>query len=73
MKKTYTVSVAVKGRFYVQVPIPDDVQNENTVEYAIEKANSVVSEADFGSLEDIDWNTCHIQDAKGNFIYPGQR
>lgn len=73
MKRTYTVSVAVNGRFYVDVPVPDDRDEKDAVSYAIDKANCVVSEANFGSLADIDWDVCHIQDEKGNFVYPGQR
>lgn len=44
----YTVRLKVTGRYFVSVDADD-------FEEARKKANDIASEADFGGLEDIDW------------------
>lgn len=65
----YTVSVSVQGRFYVTVDMPEDMPAKEAAKIAAKQANDAVSDADFGSLEDIDWHTGHVETEKGEYIY----
>ena len=56
---TFTVCAKVQG--YVHVPT-----KANTPEEAVAEANQIISDADFGPLSDIDWDTYHVCDADGN-------
>ena len=56
----YTVSVAINGRIDVEV------EAEN-FEEAKEKASQEVCEADFGSLECIDWYAVNAEADDGEF------
>lgn len=59
----YVVNLAVTSRMQVRV-------EADSIEEAIEKANSIMSDADCGPLSDIDWETKNVEDSKGNIIYP---
>ena len=59
----YVVSVAVTGRVYVPV-------KKGRADEMVSAANEAVSEMYFGQLEDIDWDTVHIETPDGNFIDP---
>lgn len=69
-EQEYTVSISVQGRFKVSVPIAASMTKEEAIQYALEKANEEASNADFGQLEDIEWETDHIEDEDEDFIYP---
>ena len=58
---TFTVCSKVQG--YVRVPT-----KASTPEAAVAEANQIISDADFGPLSDIDWETYHVCDADGNHV-----
>lgn len=68
----YSVSIAVQGRFHVSVPIPNGMSKEEAVRFAIKRANEEATNADFGALEDIDWNVDHVEDDDENYVYPDE-
>lgn len=70
--REFTVSFAVNGRCRIGVFIPPDMSDEDAVSYALKKANEIVTETDFGELEDIDWEAHHVEDENGNYIYPDE-
>lgn len=55
----YTVEIKVIGKIIVDV-------DGNSFENAIENANHVIEETDFGPLHDIDWETYDIVDNETN-------
>lgn len=59
--KNYIVSIAVTGRVHIPVK-PNQVQNMR------DAANQIVSEMDFGELQDIDWEDIHIETPDGEYI-----
>lgn len=54
----YEVTMLVTGRFRVRIRAGSPEEAERKAEYACQ-------EADFGALEDIDWETRRIEDEKG--------
>lgn len=72
VEREYSVSIAVQGRFHVSVPIPNGMSKEEAVRFAIKRANEEATNADFGALEDIDWNVDHVEDDDENYIYPDE-
>jgi len=61
--KSYTVSLAVNGRYYAHVKAASPAE-------AIRMANDAFTEADIGELETVDWHTVHVEDPDGNFLDP---
>ena len=59
------VCVRVDGRVLVPVHAVDP-KNHDAI---IETANQIVSEMDFGELEDIDWKAIYIEGENGNRVY----
>lgn len=67
--KEYTVSVEVKGRYCVSILIPEDIPVEEAVQGVIAKANDMTREADFGELENIEWETRNVKNEAGRVVY----
>lgn len=57
----YIVAIAVTGRVYIPV-------EPNQIPQMRESANQIVSDMDFGALQDIEWNDIHIETPTGEFI-----
>lgn len=72
--KKYIVSIAVTGRVHVALDSEevkkalDPSENAVTIEDLFGAANDIVSDFDFGPLEDIDWEPVNIETPDGNII-----
>lgn len=61
-KKTYYVTYKIDARYVVEV-------EAKNLEEAMEEAESMYYDADFGEAEDIDGNPIIVEDEKGNFVW----
>ena len=71
--KEYVVSIAVTGRVHValdseEVKTLGDSKKTVTIEDLFGAANDIVSDFDFGPLDDIDWEPVNIETPDGNII-----
>ena len=65
-----SVSLAVSGRFYVRIPVPDGMTEKEAARYAFEQAEALTADADFGVLSDIEWEADHVESEHGKYISP---
>lgn len=72
--KEYIVSIAVTGRVHVALDSEEVKKALNpskktvTIEDLFGAANDIVSDFDFGPLDDIDWEPVNIETPDGNII-----
>lgn len=63
MSKKYIVAYEIKGRVYIPVkkePVPNMLSN----------ADTAIQDMEFGDLQDIQWDTIHIETPDGQYIDP---
>lgn len=72
--KEYIVSIAVTGRVHVALDSEEvkkalaPSKKTVTIEDLFGAANDIVSDFDFGPLDDIDWEPVNIETPDGNII-----
>ena len=70
--KPFAVAFEVKGRYHANIDVPVELSDAEALQYALKHGNEMATDAEFGELEDIEWDVDHVEDDKDRYIYPNQ-